>query len=104
MNGDYSPIDLVVLGLVVYRVTRFIGLDTLIERTRERVIDRLESKRRLWREKLAELITCPFCATIWVSAGATAAYHFDLLPDFVWWWLAAATIALIIWAIIDSED
>lgn len=106
---------IIVLGLVTYRVARFLVLDTLIDGTRDKVIDWLERRQGqaqeadksslLW-EKLIDLIGCPFCITIWVSAGATLLTYFivDTFAMPVWVWLATAAFALIPWNYIDSDD
>lgn len=70
---------IIILSLVTYRVARFLVLDTLIDGTRDRVIDGLERrvgeardaerKSAVAYEKLIDLIGCPFCITVWVAAG-----------------------------------
>jgi len=96
---------LIVMSAVTYRVSRFIVLDTLIDEPRNRLLSWLELRpTRLWT-KLLELFGCPFCITIWVSAGTvalTAAVGYDI-PVPIWTWLAVATGALLFWAAIDSE-
>lgn len=105
---------IIILGLVTYRVARFIVLDTLIDGTRDKVIDWLERRQSvalnadksglLWA-KLVDLIGCPFCITIWISAGAVFATRIFVgsfaMP--VWVWLATAAFALLPWNYIDSE-
>jgi hypothetical protein len=97
---------IVILGLVTYRVSRFIILDTLIEGWRDVFHSWLLSKPKLWRVKLEELLGCPFCVSIWVSAGACLLTRW-LVGSFampVWVWLGAATVALVVWEIIDAEE
>lgn len=96
---------LVVLSAVVYRVTRFIIEDTLLDGPREKLLTWLEEHPGFMNDKLYVLIECPFCVSIWVSAGAVALTDLvvDDVPVPVWTWLAAATGALVFWAIIDSE-
>lgn len=104
---------ILILGLVTYRVARFIVLDTLIDGTRDKVLDTLEkkhgragdSKKALLYSKLTDLLGCPFCITIWVSAGACLATRIFVgsFPMPVWVWLATAATALIPWNYIDSE-
>lgn len=51
---------------IVARTTRFLNDDTLFEPVR----DRVESWARYggpWRAKLAYLLTCPWCASIWIA-------------------------------------
>lgn len=54
----------VVLVLAAYRITRLITRDTIWEHQRDRLVDALPAK-------LAELITCPFCAGFWVAVLVT---------------------------------
>lgn len=103
-----------ILGLVVYRVTRFIILDDLIEGTRDRVLNGLLAGRSedelgslpLWRRKLYTLLNCPFCVSIYVAAGVVLAHRWivEPLPAPVWWWLGTATVALVVYTYIDSEE
>lgn len=95
----------VLLGLVTYRVGRFIVLDDLIVGIRDRVETVLERNAHVlvWR-KLHQLIGCAFCVTIWVSAGATLVTDaITEVPMPVWVWLGAATVAVVVWNQLDSE-
>lgn len=95
---------IVILSLVTYRVTRFFLSDTLLEETRGMVLRRLSGPYAgQLRVKLFELLTCPFCFSVWVAAGATAvadAYTSVPLPVFVW--LAACSGSLVIWRWIEA--
>lgn len=98
---------ILVLGLVVYRVTRFIVLDTLVDVPRDWVHNRLMSTKRRWGPYLAKLIGCPWCVSVWVSAGAVAltmilTNHDIVMP--VWTWLAAAAVAVLAYNVTDAED
>ena len=96
----------VILGAVVYRISRFLVLDTLIDGTRDKVQGWLEARidNIVWR-KLLELSGCPWCVTIWIAAGATATTRMFVgsFPMPVWVWLGAATWALMFWRAIDPE-
>jgi hypothetical protein len=96
---------LVVLSAVCYRVSRFIVLDTLIDAPRNAMLSWLEMRPNAVTYKLIELIGCPWCITIWVSAGTVAVQHFvvDPVPVPIWTWLAVATGSLVFWGIIDRE-
>jgi hypothetical protein len=112
---------LVVLSGVVYRVGRFVVLDTLIEELRWATLNRLASIRTdegerivleehelgrlpLWRKKLYDLLSCPYCITGWVSAGAVALATVWVPVPLPWFtWLAVWAGGLIIWDIVDSE-
>jgi len=55
-------------ALAVYRITRLVVADKVTEPIRERV----------WEERGAEkglgyFVTCPWCVSFWVGAGAVAA-------------------------------
>jgi hypothetical protein len=96
----------VLLGAVTYRVGRFIVLDTMIDGTRDKMIGWLEARsEKLLYRKLVELFGCPFCITVWVSAGAVATTRLFAGPIGmpVWVWLATATSALVFWRVVDSE-
>lgn len=74
-----------VLGFaIVARTTRFLNDDTLFEPAR----DRLESwarDGRVWRAKIAYLVTCPWCASIWIALPV-ALYGDLVLLDLPWQW------------------
>lgn len=117
---------LVILGGLVYRVTYFILVDSLIEEPRKKVLAKLTGggdpdrddwplhmrTTTGWRLKLTELLTCPYCMSIWVGAVATAITWPTIIPQpdggwFVWLlvtWLAMSTIALVFWAVIEGHD
>ena len=103
-----EALTLVVDALSAYRITRLITKDTLTEEFRERVIavsydverDHPEPSftgPRTWHEtfendddppKLAYLITCPFCVSVYVAAGVVVAR--SLVP---WAWRPVARAA-----------
>jgi hypothetical protein len=95
------------LGLVTYRVTRFVVLDSLIDRPRDAVHNWLMSRGGGWGPKLAELVGCPWCVSVWISAGAVALTmwltdHEVIMP--VWTWLAIAAVAVLWYNVTDAED
>lgn len=96
---------LIVLALACYRVTRFVIRDTLLDGGRDRVHHWLLTRR--WKGvnvKLYELITCPFCLSIWVAAGMVAAT--DAVADVttpIWMWLAAAAGSLVAWEVVEHD-
>ena len=99
-------VTLIVLSAVVYRVSRFIVLDTLIDGTRDKTVDWLERHPALFWTKIKELLGCPWCITIWVAAATVWAQHVFVadVPMPVWTWLTVSTGGLVFWAIIDSEN
>lgn len=97
---------IVVLSAVVYRVGRFLVLDTMIEGTRDRIFGWLAHRERFFWHKLLDLLGCPYCITVWVAAGACLAWRL-FVGDFaapVFVWLAVSAGSLVFWNYIDSED
>ena len=95
----------ILLSLVAYRVTRFVVKDTIIEGTRIWLHTFIlgNKKPKLWREKLQELISCPFCISVWISAATVAvADHYVSVPLPVFQWLAVAAGTLVIWRIVEE--
>jgi hypothetical protein len=64
-----EPVDLLVDGLAVYRLTRLLTLDSLppVKRAREKV------RHRWGGSEWSELAVCPWCMSVWVAAGVVAA-------------------------------
>lgn len=54
-------------ALAVWRIVRFVQRDSLIERQREDLIN------RYGHLKIMELVTCPWCLSIWVGAAVVLA-------------------------------
>lgn len=87
---------LLILGFASYRATRFVVLDTLPEKLRQRFFLWLVNRKRLPRlsEKVLELFSCTFCAGAWITL-IIASLYFKELP----WafttneWLSAIGIA-----------
>lgn len=104
---------LVLIGaLVTWRVTRFIVADDLIEGTRKKVLDFLGPQRPLhpWRDfwcgKAYTLLTCPWCVSIYVSAGYLALSRWlvvDSIPVPVWTWLAIGALSIIPYQFTDGD-
>lgn len=59
--------DDVLDALAVWRIVRFVQRDSLVEEPREALIN------RYGHLKIAELLTCPWCLSIWVAAGVVLA-------------------------------
>ena len=62
--------------LAVARITRLITTDTLFETPRRWVLQGLmtEGRARALRDKLAYLIVCDWCVSMYVGAAAAGAY------------------------------
>lgn len=99
-------IMIIVLSATVYRISRFIVLDTMFEGTRAQVFGRLAMSERFIWHKIAELLGCPYCITVWISAASCVAWRIFVgpfeAPVFVW--LAVSTGSLLFWRAIDSDD
>jgi hypothetical protein len=82
---DLVPV-LAVTALAVARITRLITTDYLTAGPRSRLIRRLGVDH-----KVSYLITCPWCASVWVGAVvAPAAYWWG---GHAWFWLPASALA-----------
>lgn len=58
-----DPVALTVGALAVYRVTRLVVEDTIADPIRNRIVEAAPEGR------LAYLVTCPWCVSVWVAAG-----------------------------------
>lgn len=78
-----NPILLVVNALAVARIERLISRDTFppIAWVREHVLDRLNRNRNSahW---LDDLVSCPWCLSIWVAGAVTVLA--TLVPFWTW--------------------
>lgn len=101
-------IALVFMSLATWRVTRFWLKDSLIENARmnlEGWLSKNVTKRR--HRKLLELITCPWCISVWVSAGLTALWRWQEGDGYGWFvvmilWLATAAGAMAWWRTMED--
>lgn len=96
-----------IAGLAVYRMSRFIVADKLIDRPRDWVHNFLLSRTHLagFFRWLQALISCGWCISIWFGALVTAAvdYYYDVpLPAF--YALALAAFATGYWGVVESDD
>jgi hypothetical protein len=76
-------VELAVDLAATYRIVRLIQTDTIFEKQREALIIKYGDR------KAAELITCPWCAGIWVGVGVAIARA--VAPRI--WGIAAAGLA-----------
>lgn len=99
MNG----LQFVVLALAVYRVTRLIVTDTILDKPREALLTRYPASDTVfaewadglvWSETvegwialepswLGDLVSCVWCAGFWISVVAVLLWW--LAPGLVWW-------------------
>jgi len=96
----------IVLSAVTYRVARFVVLDTLVENQRFKVYAWLLNHEHWFFHKIHELLSCPYCITIWISGFVVGAYMIFVgsMPMPVFTWLAVATGSLLYWRAIDYEQ
>lgn len=74
------PVELIALAIYALAITRLTGLitqDAITEPARDRLISWLDNRPATLGSSLATLITCPWCAGMWVSLIAA---------PLVWWW------------------
>jgi hypothetical protein len=77
MTTMLDPVLLVVYALAVARVTGLVTTDTITEPARDAVIGWLDDRPRTLGAFVSKLITCPWCASIWLAAVAA---------PLVWFW------------------
>lgn len=80
---------LVVDALAVYRLTRLVTTDEVTAPLRSKALDRWPPHRADGTPRWSYALTCDWCASIYVSAGAVAASK--MFPRA--WNLAAAVLA-----------
>lgn len=70
-------LSLVLMTLAVARVTRLITTDVLFDGTRMRLAQWLISpgRARVTRDKLAYLLTCSWCASVYVGVAGAGAWY-----------------------------
>lgn len=72
-----DPVLLIVYALAVARITGLIVSDSITEPPRDAVIGWLDDRPGTLGAWLADLITCPWCAGMWVALVAS---------PMVWFW------------------
>jgi fatty acid desaturase len=63
-------LQLLIYALAVARVTGLIVADSITEPVRDAITARLDDRPGTLGESIATLITCPWCAGMWVSLAA----------------------------------
>jgi hypothetical protein len=99
-------LTVIALSLAVYRITRFVIDDTLIEEPRDWLRKKLvEGKSTTVRTKILDLMECPYCVSVWVAAGAVLLASWTwTVPEPFWSWLAVCGGAMIVWRIVEVEE
>ena len=83
-------LDYVILALAVYRLTRLITTDVILNKYREKIWN----KYPIEKEGIGYLITCDWCTSIWVSSLVVVMY--TIAPDIaiaVWGVFALSAVA-----------
>jgi hypothetical protein len=83
-------LDYVILALAVYRLTRLITTDVILNKYREKIWN----KYPIENEGIGYLITCDWCISIWTSSLVVVMY--TIAPDIaiaVWSVFALSAIA-----------
>lgn len=85
----------VVLVLAAYRITRLIAVDDLTAPLRERARQWSFGPTRFGGPAvmLYELVTCPFCVGVWVSA-AVVLFAANTVVPLHWEWVVLVTAAV----------
>lgn len=78
-------LQLLIYALAAARVTGLIVADSLTEEIRDGILERLDDRPRTLGAYLATLITCPWCAGMWVSLVAS---------PLVWFWHASPVMLI----------
>lgn len=69
-----TAVEIALLGLAAYRVTRLVVLDTIADAPRDAVVSWLLRKHTYVRHMAVTLISCIFCAGWWVTGAVLAAW------------------------------
>jgi hypothetical protein len=72
-----DPVLLVIYALAVARLTGLVVADSITEDLRDGFIGWLDDRPKTLGAFVAELIQCPWCASIWIGAA---------LAPLVWLW------------------
>jgi hypothetical protein len=72
-----DAVPLLIYALAVARVTGLITLDSITEPARDALISWLDDRPKTLGSSIATLITCPWCAGMWVAM---------VTAPLVWFW------------------
>jgi hypothetical protein len=76
-----DPVLLVIYALAVARVTGLVVSDSITEGARDALLGWLDDRPKTMGSAIATLITCPWCAGMWVSlAAAPLVWFFGASP------------------------
>lgn len=85
-----TAIQFLLVALAVARVTRLVVADEITREMRDAVMRRL-NEEKAFHLKLAYLLTCTWCASVWVAPPIAVGTHYFGAHD--WWWLTLSTVA-----------
>lgn len=99
--------------LAVYRVTRLLIVDKILEVPREKVQnffeDRWIRKHEIedpdtWRSSIAYLLGCMWCASIWVSCALYLVFWASIGQYPVWFFIVCVSVASAITGLIHTWE
>lgn len=99
----------ILFSFVIWRITRYWLKDSMLEEFRFKVEAALGRKiDRFWHRKALELLSCPWCISVWVSAGLTTIWRVFEADGLSWFWtgviwLASAAGAMACWRTWEEE-
>jgi hypothetical protein len=113
----------VLLAFITYRITRLAILDTIFDAPRDRIhawlLNGFDEPGKGWRRvykprwfsqptwigaKIEEMISCPYCLSVWVGAGLQlGVWHWRSIPLPALYFLALSGAGMVIYQYIDFE-
>lgn len=79
-----SPTDTALIGVAVFKLSRLVTKEKVLRPVREPFVESVERGagsevnsrpvRRGFRGAVGELLTCPFCISVWMSTGFVVMY------------------------------
>jgi hypothetical protein len=94
---------ILVASLITYRITRFLISDSLIATPRIWLHQVLLGRVGRVRQKVYELINCPYCLSVWIAAGVIVGLDmFVSVPLPVAAWLATCAGCMMVWAYVED--
>ena len=96
--GEITPMEFIIVSLATLRLTRLFVYDKITAFFREQFYDVVESRGRRSLQKpesgprrtLADLLSCPWCISMWM--GATVVFFF-YLTVYAWFPILALAVA-----------
>ena len=115
-----SWLEFVLYSYAVYRVTRFIGVDSLLKEPRDKLARWLINSgdnyvgdddevwpTKFWKRKLLQWLECPFCQSVWVAAAAVGFWCVTRDEWLGWryleWWIGISGSSMMIYKYVDPS-